>query len=144
MKNKEKFINEICDVAVHSKIAVTKDGKIVRCDETECKDCKFNINCSTKIRDWLEEEYKAPEYITSNDKKFLEALEEYGYRYVTRDSNNRFFIHADEPAQSLYKWCSENSFDITEIVKYNNFIPFVNRNECYSIEQILDNYSVKD
>lgn len=44
--------------------AITKDGTLARCPETNCKDCIFHndlIFCKRSVRNWLEEEYTEPE-----------------------------------------------------------------------------------
>ena len=42
MKNREKFAKEILDIACNgSVIAVTKDNKVVRCNNINCSQCLF-------------------------------------------------------------------------------------------------------
>ena len=45
MKNKEKFSKEIIDIACKGgTIAVTKDNKVVNCNNNTCEQCLFNID----------------------------------------------------------------------------------------------------
>ena len=43
MKNREKFAKEILDIACNGGvIAVTKDNKVVCCDNINCESCMFD------------------------------------------------------------------------------------------------------
>ena len=45
MKNKEKFAKEIIDIVCKGgTIAVTKDNKVVNCDDISCEKCLFSIH----------------------------------------------------------------------------------------------------
>lgn len=63
MKNKEKFANEIVDIAVKENFqrypAVDKkSGKPVCCTSFQCADCLLNGQCSqNRFVQWMEEEY---------------------------------------------------------------------------------------
>lgn len=62
MKNREKYADEIIDIAVRSKLAL-KDGKPVPCTEMRCSECGFlsaNYSCWHNVREWLDSEYVAP------------------------------------------------------------------------------------
>lgn len=62
MKNREKYADEIIDIAVMSKLAL-KDGKPVPCINMRCSECGFlsaNHSCGHNVREWLESEYVAP------------------------------------------------------------------------------------
>ena len=62
MKNREKYADEIIDIAVSSKLAL-KDGKPIPCTSMRCSECGFLIpdhSCEYKARKWLDSEYVAP------------------------------------------------------------------------------------
>ena len=61
MKNREKYADEIIDIAVMSKLAL-KDGKPVPCIEMRCSECGFfsvDYSCRHNVREWLDSEYVA-------------------------------------------------------------------------------------
>ncbi|RHS68248.1 hypothetical protein DW954_02620 [Clostridium sp. AM45-5] len=66
MLNKEKFAKEIIEIATNGnfthgnfkEIAVV-DGKPCRCENTNCRDCDFNIiTCDNELSEWANSEYK--------------------------------------------------------------------------------------
>lgn len=62
MKNREKYADEIIDIAVRSKLAL-KDDKPVPCVEMRCSECGFfspDHSCRFKARKWLDSEYVEP------------------------------------------------------------------------------------
>ena len=62
MKNREKYADEIIDIAVRSKLAL-KDGKPIPCTSMRCSECGFLIpdhSCESKAREWLDSEYVTP------------------------------------------------------------------------------------
>ena len=65
MTNKEKYGNEIIELAVNAGMFVLKNGEPALCRETKCEDCDFNklnsCKCSEyKFREWLNSEYVEP------------------------------------------------------------------------------------
>ena len=65
MTNKEKYGNEIIELAVNTGKLVLKNGEPALCRETKCEDCDFNklnsCKCSEyKFREWLDSEYIEP------------------------------------------------------------------------------------
>lgn len=65
MKNREKFAEQIIDIALSSgRLAInTETGKPCDCNETECTDCIFcskQGGCSGAIIEWAEKEYEEP------------------------------------------------------------------------------------
>ena len=67
MKNREKFVKEIVDIACsgHS-IAFDKEAnKLTACNKIDCSECAFcsssTADCLDKIKEWCESEYKEPE-----------------------------------------------------------------------------------
>lgn len=66
MKNKEKFRDEIFEIAcTGDSVAMNKrTGKLVPCGHTSCNDCAFNYDdeedCKGACYRWVNEEYKNP------------------------------------------------------------------------------------
>lgn len=65
MTNKEKYGNEIIELAVNTGMFCIKNGEPVLCEETERKDCDFHESDSCKgstynFREWLNSEYVEP------------------------------------------------------------------------------------
>lgn len=65
MKNREKFAEQIIDIALSGgSIAINMEtGKPCDCNETECTDCIFcseRGKCSDSIKEWAEKEYEEP------------------------------------------------------------------------------------
>lgn len=62
MKNREKYADEIINIAVRSRLAL-KDGKPFRCTNMKCSECGFfspDHSCRYKAREWLDSEYVEP------------------------------------------------------------------------------------
>lgn len=62
MKNREKYADEIIDIAVRSRLAL-KDGKPFPCASMKCSECGFHsadFVCNRKSYEWLDSEYVAP------------------------------------------------------------------------------------
>ena len=62
MKNREKYADEIIDIAVSSKLAL-KDGKPIPCVSMRCSECGFfspDHSCRYNACEWLDSEYVAP------------------------------------------------------------------------------------
>lgn len=62
MKNREKYADEIIDIAVMSKLAL-KDGKPVTCVSMRCSECGFfsaDYSCRHNACEWLNSEYVEP------------------------------------------------------------------------------------
>ena len=65
MTNKEKYGNEIIDLAVNAGILALKNGEPAICEEIKCEDCDFcepdSCRRSTyNFREWLNSEYVEP------------------------------------------------------------------------------------
>ena len=62
MKNKEKYENEILDIACRdSRLAFDKTtNKVVPCNSLCCSNCIFGHNCDEEIKEWFESEYVEP------------------------------------------------------------------------------------
>lgn len=75
MKNKEKFKNEIVEIA--------------------CNGCELD-GCSGAIKFWANQEYKTPTVISYNDRLFLNFIKD-EYEYIVRDKNGDLFVYVDIP-----------------------------------------------
>ena len=62
MKNKEKYANEILEIACSgSSLAFDKTtNKVVPCNGLRCSNCLFGRNCDEAIKEWCESEYVEP------------------------------------------------------------------------------------
>ena len=65
MTNKEKYGNEIIELAANTALFVLKNGKHALCKEIECEDCDYGKSDSCegseyKFREWLNSEYVEP------------------------------------------------------------------------------------
>lgn len=126
MKNREKFAKEIIDVACKGgTIAVTKDNKVVDCDEIPCGSCIFD-DCDKyikhighlqsygdKLHEWAESEYvESKPTITSREKNFLDAFLS-NCIYIARDINNDLYIYYNKPRRNSMNmneyWITDDS-----------------------------------
>ena len=151
MKNKEKFAKEIIDVACKGDIiAVTKDNKVVGCDDIYCEQCLFDIDNLCHREDnilyrWAESEYVEKPTITSREEKFLGSLLP-KYKYIARDNNDALYVHYNKPIRDDKNevWVSDNTDYIPESIfgSIFHFIKWENE-EPWSIED-LKKLEVKD
>lgn len=71
MKNIEKYEKELRKTGLH--FALTKEGRLVDCEDTSCVNCAFNIGCVIKRMNWLLEEYIEP-VLSAEAKDYLKAI----------------------------------------------------------------------
>ena len=155
MKNREKFAKEILDIACKGNIiAVTKDNKVVCCNDINCEQCLFHkgddyggyCDDTERIR-WVESEYVEKKHtITSREKNFLDALLS-NCKYIARDINNDLYIYYNKPRRNSMNelWINEDSsyFYVSRDM-YGNMFDFIKweDEEPWSIED-LKNLEVK-
>ena len=66
MTNKEKYGNEIIELATNTALFGLKNGKPAICEEIKCRDCDFYESSDSckgseyKFREWLNSEYIEP------------------------------------------------------------------------------------
>lgn len=108
MKNKEKYAKEIIDVACKGDtIAVTKDNKVVGCDDIYCDQCLFDIDNLCHREDnilyrWAESEYIEKPVISKRDRAILDYI--IGeFKYIARDRDNKLFLYEKEPYKNSDK-----------------------------------------
>ena len=119
MKNKEKYIKEIVELACDgNRIAVVRQtGELRSCYETPCRECLFHSSnteqCKEKARKWAESEYISKPVISKpviskKDRAFLEFLKE-EFKYIVRYKDGTLFAYKD----GLTNWFSLNRrFDV--------------------------------
>lgn len=117
MKNREKFAKEILDIACKGEtIAVTKENKIVCCNEIPCESCIFDDcgkhigrsqSCTDRLHKWAESEYVEKPMITSKEKKFLDLLLA-KWKYIARDADEKLYAFDLLPSKKRNSWCIES------------------------------------
>ena len=117
MKNREKFAKEILDIACEGKsIAVTKEGKIVKCTNISCESCMFDgcgkhigrsQACVDRLHEWAESEYIEKPTITSKEKMFLDLILS-KWTYLARDADEILYVFDSLPSKRINCWCIEN------------------------------------
>ena len=115
MKNKEKYVKEIMEIACNgSRIAVMKgSGRIVPCDSIICNVCLFSDDCRKNIKEWAESDIDKP-VISKKDRAFLEYIDT-RISYITRDMDGSLFIYISKPHKKLIDcwkrdWCKSLNF----------------------------------
>lgn len=100
MKNKEKFKDKIVDIVCNGgSIAVDNTTyEPVDCNRVDCTTCLFYGcgGCSDPLIEWANQEYKDPVVISSNDKLFLDYIND-DFVYIARDKNCKLYAHIDKP-----------------------------------------------
>lgn len=110
MRNKEKFIKEIVEIACDgSCVGVNKaTGKPTKCADISCEEClrhdERNICGQKLLRQWAESECIEKPVISKRDRMFLEYLEK-EYKYIARDKNGELFIYEKKPRKLDDKVC---------------------------------------
>lgn len=137
MKNREKFAKEILDIACKGNtITVTKDNKVVCCDDIKCEQCLFyktndyGSHCDDEaLMRWSESEYVERPTITSREKNFLDLLLP-NYKYIAREKNGFLLVYTEKPIKILETWglanCAlMNMFDIKfDFIKWEDKEPW--------------------
>lgn len=117
MKNKEKFVKEIVEIACDgSCVGVNKaTGKPTKSADISCEEClrhdERNICGKKLLRQWAESEYIEKPVISQGDRAFLEYLKE-EYKYIARDKNGELFIYEEKPRKLDDKLCWNCSNDL--------------------------------
>lgn len=150
MKNREKFAKEILDIACKGGgVAVTRDNKVVCCNDIDCESCIFDScdkhigrsqGCYDRVREWAESEYVEKSTITSRERNFLYSLLS-NCKYIARDSNNDLYIYYNKPRRnSMNKsWITDDSnyFYVSRNM-YGNMFDFIKweNEKPWSIEDL--------
>ena len=115
MKNKEKYANEILEIACSgSSLAFDKTtNKVVPCNGLRCSNCLFGRNCDEAIKEWCESEYVEPPVDWSKvpvDTPILvrdSENEEWRNRYFAKYRDGRVFSFSN----GATSWSAENNED---------------------------------
>lgn len=108
MKNKEKYVKEIVELACDgNRIAIVRQtGEIISCYGLPCRECLFQSDrgqCKEKAREWAEAEYIEKPVISKRDRVFLEYIRE-RYKYIARDENGNLFAYETHPRKVGTCW----------------------------------------
>lgn len=95
MKNKERYMTEIVDIACKGELcAIEKStGLPVNCATIRCGECLFDgpLSCTDDIKEWAESEYVELPVISKNDRRFLDYIGN-TYKYIVRDMDGKLFV----------------------------------------------------
>lgn len=120
MKNREKFAKEILDIACKGDIIeVTKDNKVVCCNDIGCNLCRFaycnigdkkcSTSCYDRLHEWAESEYIEKPTITSKEKMLLDLLLS-KWNFLARDADGKLFVYESIYKKDIYSWFGSGSF----------------------------------
>lgn len=137
MKNKEKYANEIIELAIQGlRFGVDKQSNRVapcnsiRCNSIRCVDCLFHgvSSCSQKTFEWANAEYKEPKKFTDREIEFIKLFPE--IKYLARNRYGDLLGYTDKPFKDEEQgwWaCKDDSdilFDISfsfgDLLKFNS------------------------
>lgn len=114
MKNKEKYAEQIMDIACngHSIAVVRSTGELRPCCEMPCRECLFNTgtsSCRKETRKWAESEHIEPPVISKSDRTFLDYIRGED-KYIARDENGKLFTYTSKPCkiESFSSWTGPN------------------------------------
>lgn len=121
MTNKEKYGNEIMELATNAALFGLKNGKPAICEEIKCEDCDFyesdSCECSEyKFREWLNSEYVEPPVDWSKvavDTPILVRDNEYGIwrrRYFAKYKDNTVYAWQG----GATSWSAYSSSDMSD------------------------------
>ena len=106
MKNREKYAEEILDVAcAGERVAIDKRTMQIRgCEVFPCGLCLFSgcDGCSKELAEWAESEYVEPVKISKKDRAFLDYLKD--YKYMARDGDGELYVYITKPKKGLRNW----------------------------------------
>ena len=106
MKNREKYAEEILDVAcAGERVAIDKRTmRAIGCSGFSCWHCLFGKAdyCNEEMAKWAESEYIEQPKISKKDRAFLDYLK--GYEYMTRDGDGELYVYITKPKKGLRNW----------------------------------------
>lgn len=130
MKNKEKYANEIIEIACQGNaIAIDKDTKKIRACDEKCENCYFSQKnyikssnsyfcCETNIKDWANSEYVEPKEFTEQEKAAIRALDK--VKWVAKDRNGEVYGFRNKPYKSTDIWKSDSIIDSIFLSGYSS------------------------
>lgn len=112
MKNKEKHVKEIIELAVKdAPFGFHKDlNKIMPCYGIECQKCLFHGPrvCSIARREWANAEYKEPKLFTDREIEFIKLFPE--IKYLAKNYDGKLFAYRQKPFKDEERgwWTCDN------------------------------------
>ena len=96
------------------------------------------VECKNAFIKWLNEEYKKPITISTDEKAILRNLPE-EYKYIARDSDASIFIYKAKPAKKESGWIDTITSSAASLNLYAHLFQFIEweDDEPYSIEELL-------
>lgn len=121
MKNKEKYANEIMEIATKGQcIALDETTKTLFPCNLECEYCYFaeknypngSSDCNININHWANSEYIEPKEFTEQEKAAIRALDK--VNWVARDRDGIVYGYINEPKKQNFLWsCKGEGFGIS-------------------------------
>lgn len=108
MKNKEKWVKQLAEIALATSPGIAVDvrsGEPRECRKTACRDCAFcDITCNRyALLKWAEEECKEKSTISRSDRTFLDYVPD-DYKYMARDEDGMLFTYKNRPQRGSTTW----------------------------------------
>ena len=130
MKNKEKYAEQIVDIACKGEsFGVEKStGLPMCCSDLICAECLLDgvSSCRGGLKEWAESEYVELPVISKSDRRFLDCIGN-TYKYVVRDRDGKLFVCKKVYAVN-YEWFSRGCVagsDYTYISGFDVRFPMV-------------------
>lgn len=128
MKNREKFAEQIIDIAVQrNKIAVSlTSGEPCACGKIICSKCLFgesNRDCDVLLKEWVEKEYEEPPVDWSKvpvDTPILVKNSEYtewSHRYFAKYENGKVYTWGFGATSWSTETCATYSWDFAKLAE---------------------------
>ena len=114
MTNKEKYGNEIIELACKGDKIAVRNGKMTSCDNLLCKDCDFGYSdCNEKILKWANSEYVEPSVDWSKVAVDTQILVRNSEEETWRKSYFAKYEH-----ETVYAWSGgATSWSVLDVVK---------------------------
>ena len=132
MLNIEKYENELRKSGVY--FALTKEGKLVNCEDVYCVDCAFCKGCSINRMNWLLEEYKEP-ILTDEAKTYLKLILEPSKCTIIQK-----LVEGEETPRKYKLLCSTDSGYIAILykpgTKYYEYFKNMENDKAYTPEEL--------
>lgn len=127
MKNKEKYANEIMEIATKGgRIALDETTKTLFPCNLECEYCYFaeknypngSSDCNININHWANSEYVERKEFTEQEKAMVGALDK--IKWVATDRNGETYGFINKPYKSTDIWKSDNIMDSIFLSGYSS------------------------
>lgn len=122
MKNKEKYANEIIELALRNKSLAmnNKTRKLCDCADVDCSSCFFDDKnyikpqkggCLANTNHWANSEYVEPKEFTKQEKALIRPLD--NIEWIARDRDGILYGYIQKPEKRDFKWSGIAHIDIT-------------------------------